>query len=218
MPLLRPRETAVVFSRSYDCRFVQIGDAKTKAIILLPLLLLAACGTKAEVKVTNASLAEVADKVQVARQDSDFLRPGKWLTKASVDEINVPGMSPELAAQMKQRRQGMAGTETCITEADRRKPNADFFTGNKTCKYEHFSMGGGKIEGRMRCGAGDGTQLTAMTGTYAPDSYAMALSTVMENPAQGSSTGMAGMTMKLSVEGKRIGECDAATAGKVAAQ
>ena len=218
MPLLRPRETAVIFPSAYDRRFVQMGDIMTRSIILLPLVLLSACGSKGDVTATNASVEEVADKVQAARQDSDFLRPGKWLTKASVDEINIPGMSPELAAQMKQRGRAMAGTETCITEADRRKPNADFFTGNKTCKYDHFSMGGGKIDGRMRCGAGGGTQLTAMTGTYAPDSYAMALSTVMENPAQGSSTGMDGMTMKLSVEGKRIGECDAATAGKVAAQ
>ena len=195
-----------------------MGDAMTKAIILLPALLLAACDSGPSVTATNPSLEEVSDKVQAARQDSDFLRPGKWLTKASVDEINVPGMSAALAAQMKQRGRDRPGTETCITEADRRKPNADFFTGNKTCKYDHFSIGGGKIDGRMRCGAGGGTQLTAMTGTYAPDSYAMALSTVMENPAQGSSTGMDGMTMKLSVEGKRIGECDAATAGKVAAQ
>ena len=184
----------------------------TKAIILLPFLMLAACDSGPSVTATNASLEEVADKVEAARQDSNFLRPGKWLTKASVDEISVPGMPAELAAQMKQRGRDMPGTESCITEADRRKPNADFFTGNKTCKYDHFSMGGGKIDGRMRCGAGGGTQLTAMTGTYGPDSYAMALSTVMENPAQGASSGMAGMTMKLSVEGKRIGECDAATA------
>ena len=184
----------------------------TKAIILLPFLMLAACDSGPSVTATNASLEEVADKVEAARQDSNFLRPGKWLTKASVDEISVPGMPAELAAQMKQRGRDMPGTESCITEADRRKPNADFFTGNKTCKYDHFSMGGGKIDGRMRCGAGGGTQLTAMTGTYAPDSYAMALSTVMENPAQVASGGMAGMTMKLSVEGKRIGECDAATA------
>ena len=184
----------------------------TKAIILLPFFMLAACDSGPSVTATNASLEEVADKVEAARQDSNFLRPGKWLTKASVDEISVPGMPAELAAQMKQRGRDMPGTESCITEADRRKPNADFFTGNKTCKYDHFSMGGGKIDGRMRCGAGGGTQLTAMTGTYAPDSYAMALSTVMENPAQGASAGMAGMTMKLSVEGKRIGECDAATA------
>ena len=184
----------------------------TRAIILLPLILLAACDSGPTVTATNASIEEVATKVQAARQDSDFLRPGKWLTKASVDEINVPGMPAELAAQMKQRGRDRPGTETCITEADMRKPKADFFTGNKSCKYDHFSMGGGKIDGRMRCGAGGGTQLTAMTGTYAPDRYTMALSTVMENPNQGTAHGMEGMTMKLSVEGTRIGNCDAASA------
>ena len=182
----------------------------TKAIILLPLILIAACDSGPSVTATNASLEEVADKVQAAREDSDFLSPGKWLTKASVDDIAIPGMPAGLAAQMKQQGREMPGTETCITEADTRKPRADFFTGNKSCKYDHFSMGNGKLDGRMRCGIGGGTQLTTMAGTYGRESYRMALTTVMENPAQGSATGMQGMTMKLSVEGKHIGDCTTA--------
>ncbi len=186
----------------------------TRAIILLPLLLLAACDSGPSVTATNASVEEVAGKVEAARKDNDFLRPGKWLTKGSIDELIVPDMPAELAARMKQSGRDMPGTETCITAADAAKPNADFFTGNKSCRYDHFTMGGGKIDARMRCSAAGGTQVSTMTGAYDRDSYRMAMTTAMENPSGGAPSGMAGMTMKLSVEGKRIGDCDAAAAGK----
>ncbi len=182
----------------------------TKAIILLPFLLLAACDSGPTVSATNASVAEVAAKVDAARLDETFFRAGKWTVKGQIDDIKVPGMPPELAAQMKARGQAMPGTQSCISEADAKKPAADFFTGNKSCKYDHFTMGDGKIDARMRCGIGGGTQLTTMTGTYGPETYRMAMTTAMEAPAQGSASGMQGMTMKLSVEGKRIGECTTA--------
>jgi len=137
----------------------------TRAIILLPLILLAACDSGPQVSATNASVAEVAAKVEAARLDSDFMR----------------------------------------------KPGPDFFTGNKSCRYDHFTMGDGKIDGRMRCTAGGGTQVSTMTGTYGPDVYRMAMTTAMENPSGSPAGGMDGLTMKLSVEGKRIGDCDAAT-------
>jgi hypothetical protein len=194
------------------------GDAMTKAIILLPLLLLAACDSGPTVTATNASVAEVAGKVDAVRRDIDFLRAGKWVTKGRIDELHVPGMPPELAAQMKESGREMPGTETCMTEADVRKPGPDFFTGNKSCRYDHFTMGGGKIDARMRCSAAGGTQLSTMTGTYGPDLYRMAMSTAMEMPSGAAGNGMEGMTMKLSVEGKRIGDCDAGTATKPAAQ
>ena len=170
-----------------------------------------------KVSATNASIEEVANKVEAARQDMDFLRAGKWVTKGRIDELSAPGMPAELAERMKQSGRNMPGTESCMTEDDVRKPGPDFFTGNKSCRYDHFTMGGGKIDARMRCSAAGGSQLTTLTGSYGPDSYRLAMATAMENPAGGPATGMEGMTMKLSVEGKRIGDCDAGAA-KPAAQ
>ena len=181
----------------------------TRAIILLPYLLLAACDSGPKVSATNASVEEVAAKVEEARLHETFFRAGKWTVKGQIDDIQVPGMPAGLAAQMKERGRVMPGTTSCITEADARKPAADFFTGNKSCKYDHFTMGNGKIDARMRCGIGGGTQLTTMTGDYGPENYRMAMTTAMENPSQGTAHGMEGMSMKLSVEGKRIGDCDA---------
>lgn len=188
------------------------GDAMTKTIILLPLLLLAACDSGPRVTATNASVEEVAGKVEAARKDNDFLRPGKWLTKGSIDEISAPGMPAEIGAQMKRSGQGMPGTESCITAADAAKPNADFFTGNKSCRYDHFTMGGGKIDARMRCSAAGGTQVSTMTGGYDRDSYRLAMTTAMENSSNAPEGAIDGLTMKLSVEGKRLGDCDATPA------
>ena len=40
----------------------------------------------------------------------------------------------------------------------RKRPKEDFFAGkNNQCRYDHFNMGGGKIDAAMRC-AGEGRQ------------------------------------------------------------
>ena len=192
----------------------------TKAIILLPFFILAACDSGPSVTATNASIAEVATKVEAARRDKDFLLPGKWLTKASVEELSAPGMPAGIADKMKQMGDSRPGTESCMTEADARKPNADFFSGNKNCRYDHFKMGGGKIDAKARCAAGGGVQQMTMSGEYSPDSYRMAMTTEMDRGASSPAAGALGsITMKMRVEGKRIGDCDAgASASNVAAK
>ena len=182
----------------------------TRAFILLPLALLAACDSEADVKLTNASVAEVANKVAETQQGEAFILPGKWKVSGSVDEISIPGMPAGMAESMKRQGQFMPGTESCITEADVKKPGPGFFSGNKSCRYDNFTMGGGKIDARMRCASGGHTQLTTMTGTYAPESYRMAMATAMETKSGAAPTGMEAMTMKLRIDGKRIGECTTA--------
>lgn len=182
----------------------------TRPIILLLVLMLAACGSDDRVVATNASVAEVAAKVQAAKLDEDRFRAGKWAISGRIDDIQMPGMPASVAAQIKRQGTMMDGVTSCVTEADAKKPAADFFTGNKSCRYDHFAMGQGKIDARMRCGSGEMVQLTTLTGTYGPEIYRMAMTTAMENPSRGTAHGMEGMTMKLSVEGKRIGACDAA--------
>ena len=41
-------------------------------------------------------------------------------------------------------------------------------------------MGDGKIDAKMRCTAGGGTQLMTMAGDYAPEEYQMAMTTQMD--------------------------------------
>lgn len=190
----------------------------TKAIFLLPIVLLAGCGSKADIKATNASVEEVANKVAAAQSSGDFLRAGKWQIKGSVVDVSMPGMPAAMAEQMKQRSQTMPATEQCMTEEQVRKPGPGFFTEVKNCRYDHFTMSGGKIDAKMNCASPGGTQTSTMNGEYTAETYRMEMVTSMQQVAGSGAAGMQGMTMKLQAEGKRIGDCDATTPGKAAPQ
>ena len=88
----------------------------------------------------------------------------------------------------------------CVTPEQVKKPKEDFFGGDKSCRYEHFTMGGGKIDIQMVCKEEGTTQTTNMTGSYTPTSYSMDMSSSGSAP-QGA------MSMKMHVDSKRIGEC-----------
>ena len=182
--------------------------------LLAPLGLLSACDSSPTVEAKNASVAEVAEKVRDAGGD-DLLRAGKWQTKAVLEELEAPGMPAGIADHMKTMMDKKPGTTSCITEADARKPKADFFGGeNKNCSYDHFKMGDGKIDAKMRCSAGGQSQLMTMVGDYSPDQYQMRMTTEMDRAAGAAAGAMSSLTMKMRVEGKRIGDCDTKTAAE----
>lgn len=186
-------------------------------LCLMPLALLAGCDSSPTVEARNASVAEVAEKVRAAGgAGDDYMRPGKWLSKATLEELSAPGMPAGMADQMKLTMASKPGSEACMTKDDARKPNSDFFTGKQAqnCRYDHFKMGDGKIDAKMRCTAGGGIQLMTMAGDYGPDEYHMAMTTSMEMPKSVAAAGMGSMTMKMKVEGKRIGDCDGSEAAK----
>lgn len=180
---------------------------KSALFVAASALLLGACDNSPKVEVKNATTNQVAAAVkQSGVMDSDtMVQPGLWQSKVTIEQLNMPGMPPEFADKMKQ---SMAETkqqasEHCLTEADVKKPKEDFFGGaDKSCRYEHFTMGGGKIDIAMVCKQDNGAQTTSMTGTYTRTSYSMDMSS--------SGTGDSrGMTMKMHVESRRVGECSA---------
>ena len=59
------------------------------------------------------------------------------------------------------------------------------------------------------------TQRMTMAGNYGPDEYRLAMITQLEMPKEVAAAGMGSMTMKMRVEGKRIGDCDAGSAKTV---
>ena len=182
--------------------------------LLLPLgLALAACDTGPSVEAENASVAEVADKLRAAGGAGEFVSPGKWLSNVTVEEMSLPGMPPEMAAGMKEAmgKAGTKGAETCLTAEDVKKPKEDFFAGaDKSCRYDRFTMSGGKIDAAMRCSQGGASQVMTMAGTYGPDAYGMKMTT----KAEGGSGPMAAMTMTMRVDAKRIGQCDGSETNK----
>lgn len=178
-----------------------------RAILVSILAPLTACGSEPDVDARNASVEEVADQVRQASGSDRFIRPGKWLSTVTFEEMTAPGMPPGAEEQMKSMMGAGQSYESCLTEEQVARPDEDFFAGsNNQCRYDHFTMGGGKIDARMRCGEGDISQVMAMDGTYSPDSYQMRMTTSLEGAPEPAS----GMTMRMRVDAKRVGECDAA--------
>ena len=175
-------------------------------IPLLFLVQLAGCSREPDVDLKNASVGEVANEVAAAGGSEQYLRPGKWQTKVTVEDVDIPGVPAAQQAQMK----GMFGDQNvivdqCLTPEEARRPGGEFFTGkeSKDCRYERFTMAGGKIDAVMRCaGEQGGTMTMSVTGSYAPENSATR-SEMKLNGDRGS------MTIKALVEARRLGECDA---------
>ena len=177
---------------------------KPIALVIACALPLAACNSEPEISAENASAEDVAKQVRDAGGTASFVNPGKWQSTVTIEEMTMPGMPPEVAAQMKSV-QGRAQThETCLSAEDAKRPKEDFFNAGKNCRYDRFEMGNGKIDAVMKCSDGGATQTMTMNGTYSGDTYAMRMS--MQS---GAGTGGAeqGMGMKMRVEAKRTGQC-----------
>jgi hypothetical protein len=185
-----------------------MGDWAMRATILIvAATALAACNSEPEVDARNASVAEVAEKVRKSGAGEGFVRAGLWESKITVEQLDMPGMPPEMASQMKQMmaQNQPKAFKSCLTPEDVKKPDEDFFAGqNKGCRYDRFTMGNGKIDAVMRCGGDQATQVMQMAGTYSPDAYQMQMSNKVEAAAKGAQGSMA---MRVRVDAKRVGEC-----------
>lgn len=181
---------------------------KTALTVIACSLALAACNKSPTVHETNASVAEVADKVRQASSGDTFIRPGQWKSTVTIEQFDMPGVPAQASARVKSAMAENQPHEvtSCLTAEDVKRPDVKFFTGKDQCRYDHFNMGGGKIDAAMRCsGAGGGSQLTTMTGTYSPDKYQMHMTMAGQNMPGGA----AAMTMKMRVDSRRVGECSA---------
>ena len=181
-----------------------------RSILLFACVLpLGACDSGPEVTARNATGEEVADKIADAGGTDNFVRPGKWSSKVTFEEFNMPGAPAGAKSVLESMNQRTAATETCLTPEDAKRPKEDFFAGaDKNCRYERFDMGGGKIDAVMKCTSEGAGQTMTMTGTYGPNDYQMQMSMQSEGMPGPAS----GMSMKMRVDAKRVGECDKKTA------
>ncbi len=164
---------------------------------------LTACNQGPEVREENASVAEVENKVADAGGVASFVRPGRWESKVTIEEMMIPGMSAEASREMSAGMQGRVQTSfSCLSEEEAKRPKEDFFTGeNKNCRYDRFTMAGGKIDAVMKCTQEGASHTMTMQGNYSPTTYNMRMS------MQGEGEGAAGMAMKMRVDATRVGQC-----------
>jgi uncharacterized protein DUF3617 len=172
-------------------------------LLLACIAPLAACNKSPQVDLRNASVGEVAEKAREAGANA-FINPGQWQTKVTVKEMSFPGMAPELQASMKGIMGQNVTVEHCISAEEAKRPSGRFFTGKEpeNCRYDRFSMGGGKIDAVMRCESKpSGSMTMTVSGTYTPDSSTTSADMSMSGGGQG------GMRIKSVTENRRIGAC-----------
>jgi len=171
------------------------------------IVALAACNKSPTVNAKNATPEEVAKKVQASGLDQSMVEPGLWRSKVTIEKFDMPGMPPEMTQRMKSMmaEHQEHSSQNCLTAEDVKRPKEDFFAGkNNECRYDHFTMGSGKIDAAMHCGGKHGeSQIMQMAGTYSPESYQMQTSMKME----GGSTPQGAMAMTMRIEANRVGEC-----------
>jgi len=175
------------------------------ACTIAGLVALCGCDSGAEVDARNASVEDVAQQVADAGGSDSFVRPGKWQSQVRIEQFELPGAPPEMARAMRSMHERAQTTETCLTAEQAKRPKEDFFAGaGKNCRYDRFTMGGGKIDAVMTCSADGMAQTMAMQGTYGPERYQMEMSLTAQAEAGPSGE----MRMKMRVDAKRVGECD----------
>jgi len=180
---------------------------KTALCVIASVLTLSACNKGPDVSLKNASVGEVVEKVRESAGDEGFVEPGKWQTKITVLDVNIPGMPPQMAQQMKQSMGKMQehSYETCLTEADVKRPKEDFFAGrHNECRYDHFTMSGGTIDAVMHCaGKPSGAMTMTIKGTYSRESYEATMAMDVSGGRDG------GMKMQSHSQSHRVGQCTA---------
>ncbi len=175
------------------------------ATVAIGALALAGCGSSDTIEAENESVESVAEKVAKADIRPS---PGKWVSKMTIEKIEIPGLPPEMQGMMKAQMGKIEESSSCLTPEEAEKPDADFFQpgADSGCKYNSFKMGGGEIEADMTCEKGGMAQNMKMSGTYSEESYAMKVS------AEGNMQGQP-MSMAMAIESQRVGECDAQDGG-----
>jgi hypothetical protein len=177
------------------------------ALSATALCALAACNNGPSVSEKNAKPSEVAGAVAAAGAGS-FIRPGRWesTTKMDMSGVAMPNMAnmpPEVAKQMQTAMNRTTTSTSCLTPEQVKKPGPEVFAGaDKRCTYDHFTMSGGKIDAKMTCKEGSMSSTMTMTGTYSADHY-----TAQNTIETSGGPGGHGMTVKATIDSKRVGDC-----------
>lgn len=173
------------------------------AIALIPLALLAACNDGPTVEKKNASTVEVAKSVADAGMK---LNPGRWELTMQFKKFEVEGMPPEAKAAMQKMLGETRTFASCLTKEQAEKPDGKFFgQQGEDCKYDTFTMGGGKIDATMTCkgtgeNAGNNASMT-LAGTYSADTYDMTMD------MNGTAPNGKAMVMQMGLSSKHKGDC-----------
>lgn len=174
-------------------------------LFVLPLLAFAACDRGPQVSIENATPEEVAAEMKKSGVAEELRKPGQWSTTMSVVEIEAPGMPPEALDQMRRMMGNGQTTERCVTEEELKQVESFIGQNNANCRFEHYRVSGGQIDGKARCRQGGVNQQMTMNGSFTADSSDMTIRSETSGGAPGQN-----VNVTMNIKSKRLGDCAAA--------
>lgn len=172
-------------------------------MVLAATALLAACSDKPGEKAGDIAATDSMSKAEVKAQvDKVQLKPGQWEGRFTVKDIDMP-QAPQAAKDQMKIMMSQTSLRYCVTPEQAANPSGEMFAGqeDKNCTYAGFEAKGGAVKGQVSCKVEGGTMNAAMSGSYAPESYAIDMDMKMEG-------GPHAMAMTARSEGRWVGaEC-----------
>ena len=178
-----------------------------RSIILASAFILASCDSGPKVSIENATPEEVAAEMKKSGVAEQLRKPGQWQTTMSVVDIAAPGMPPEALGQMRQMMGNGQSTERCVTEAELKQVESFIGQNNANCRFDHYRVSGGKIDGKAKCTQGPVNQQMTMNGKFTTDTSDMTIRSETSGGPPGQN-----MTVTMNIKSKRLGDCKPAAA------
>ncbi len=179
---------------------------RTVLTLMLVTASVTACSEKPGDKTGEIAATDAMSTAQVKAQvDKVQLKPGQWEGRFTVKDLDLSGIPGAPAGMKDQMKSAMNQTSLkyCVTPEQAANPSGEMFAGqeNKNCTYGGFEAKGGTVKGQVSCKSEGGTMNATMSGTYAPENYAMDMDMKMVGGPQG-----AAMAMTARSEGKWIAD------------
>lgn len=147
--------------------------------------------------------------IGTAEMDYDAFIPmkaGLWETNFVFTDINVPTLGKAQKQQIMNKVSKSTSSQSCLTDAEAKKPAADFFVGNgaEKCVYEAFDVSGQNVRMKLSCGMDSiGRVDTVLTGVMGKTEFNYDSKVEVRLPIVGK------VAMQGKANGKYLGDCPA---------
>ncbi|MCO4092290.1 MAG: DUF3617 family protein [Sphingorhabdus sp.] len=127
----------------------------TQAVLpAMAVLGLASCADSSADKDGNGI---IDSQERAAEMDYDAfipMKPGLWETNFVFADINVSTLGKAEKQRIMDELAKSASSQSCLTDAEAKKPGADFFggTGAEKCVYKAFDISGQNVRMKLSCG------------------------------------------------------------------
>ena len=126
----------------------------TGALAAAVLFVLTSCSDNGADKDGNGV---IDSEERSAEMDYDAFIPmkaGLWETKFVFADIDLPSLNTSQKQQIMDEVAKSASNRSCLSEADAKKPGADFFGGDgaEKCVYKTFDVAGQNVTMKLSCG------------------------------------------------------------------